>query len=126
MAALDRNDAQRLGHIAVDDFDDCRSRLGHPQPERIRHPLANRCLRCRVIDCKGTSQYGLAIEVTEHDIGVADRRLRATFAVSRRARIGPGAPWSDFQRAAEIDPSNAATAGADLGEVDDRYADRMT
>ncbi len=51
--------------------------------------------------------------------------LRATEAIGRRSRVGAGAGRPDLQRAARIDPGDRAAAGADLGQVDDRHADRM-
>ena len=125
VAALDRDDAQRLGHVAVDDFDDLGGRFGHSQSEQVCHSLADRRLGCREIDLERAAQQRLAIEVAQHDVGVADRGLPSAFAIGGRARVSPGAAWPDFERAAMIDPGDAAAAGADLGEVDDRHPDRM-
>src|SRR6516165_5140104 len=91
MAALDRDDAKGLGHIAVDDLDDRRGSFGHSQSKRIGHPLADRRLRCREIDRERAAQQGFAIEVAEHDIGIGDRRLAATESVRSRTWSGASA-----------------------------------
>jgi hypothetical protein len=125
VTALDRDDAKCLGHIAVDDLDDRGGGFGDPQPERIGHAFADRRLRCRKIDRERAAQQGFAIEVAEHYVSVADRRVVPTESVSHRTRGGAGAARPDFQRTAGIDPRDAAAAGADLGEVDDRHSHRM-
>ena len=45
VAALERDDAQCLGHIAVDDLDDRGGRVGQADSERVADPLADRRLR---------------------------------------------------------------------------------
>ena len=49
----------------------------------------------------------------EHDVGVGHRRLVAAAPVAGRARLGARALRPDAQRAARVDPGDAAAAGAD-------------
>ena len=51
--------------------------------------------------------------------------LGAAVAVADRARIGARAARADFERADLVDPGDAAAAGADLDDVDDRQHHRM-
>ena len=64
------------------------------------------------------------VEVAEHQVGVGHRRLGAAAAVAGRPGHGPRRPGADPQRAAGVDPRDAAAAGADLGQVDDGDLDR--
>ena len=68
----------------------------------------------------------IRIEITEHQIGVGHRRLRAALAIAHRAGIGARAVRPDFEQSERIDPGDAAAAGADLDHVDDRNAHRQT
>ena len=65
------------------------------------------------------------VEVAEHQVGVGHGRLGRRRG---RSRPGPGtAPAErgpDAQGAAGVDPGDAAAAGADLGQVDDRDLER--
>src|SRR5262249_10614244 len=65
------------------------------------------------------------VEVAEQEIAVRHRRLGPAAGVADRPGIGAGAFWPHAQRARAVDPGNRSAAGGDLGEVDDRYADRM-
>ena len=122
VTALYRHDAQGFGHAGVDDFDDPRGRFINGEPERIGDPMYRRFRRGGV-DPQRASEQGFGIEITEHNIGVADGRLRAATTISGRSRIGAGALWADFQRPTLIDPGNTASAGTDFSEIDDRHPD---
>ena len=125
MAALDRDDAQGGGHVGVHDLDHARRRLGRAHPERRADLLAQRPLRRRRVDRQVAAEQRLPVEIAQHDVGVADGGLGAAAAIADRARLRTGALRADLQRAAGIDPGDAAAAGADLGEVDDGHADRV-
>jgi hypothetical protein len=73
-----------------------RGRFVNGEPERIGDPTYRRFRGCEV-DPQRAPKQGFAIEVTEHDIGVADGRLCAAGAIGGRARIGAGALWADLQ-----------------------------
>ena len=98
---------------------------GHRQPQRRRHRVVDRAFRRRGVDAQRTAQQCVAIQPAQHDVGVGHRRPRAAGAIRGGARIGAGTVRPDLQRAAGIDPGDRAAAGADLGKVDHRHADRM-
>ena len=66
------------------------------------------------------------VEVAEQQVGVGDRRQRRR---PWRSRPGPASAPAlcgpTFGRAARVEPDDAAAAGADLGEVDERHAQRV-
>ena len=119
-AALHRDDADRGGHVGVHDVVDGARRVGDVDAERVGHATC-RARRSRSVgrerDATGEARR---VEVAEHEVGVGDRRLGAAAPVARRAGFRAGRPGPDAQRAVGVEPRDAAAAGADLGEVDDR------
>ena len=72
MAALDRDDAQRLGHAGVDDLDDAARRppaTDSPSGAATSRSIAS--LAPRRVDRQRAAEQRLAVEPAEHDIGVA-------------------------------------------------------
>jgi len=60
----------------------------------------------------------------EHEIGVGHGGLASAPAVADRPGLGTGAGRPHLEQAKGIDAGDAATAGADLDEVDRRHCDR--
>ena len=58
------------------------------------------------------AQEVVRIEITQHQVGVGDGRLRPAQAVAGRARDGARAGRADLQAAAQVDGSDAAAPGA--------------
>ena len=69
------------------------------------------------------TQEIVRVEVAEHQIGVRDRRVRATSAVTGRPWISPGALWPHVQNAASVDLRDTATASAQGLHVDHGHGD---
>ena len=61
----------------------------------------------------------------QHEVRVGDRDLFAALVVANRPGVRPGALRADAQEAALVDPGDAAAAGADRGEVDERRGNRQ-
>jgi len=55
-----------------------------------------RRFRRRQIDPQRAPEQSFAVEITEHDIGVANRRLYAAAAIGSRSRLRTRAPWADL------------------------------
>ncbi len=125
VAALDRDDAQGFGHVAVDDLDDLGGSLGNLKAERRCDIAGDRGFGGGCVDRQIAAQQRFAVEIAEHDVGVADGRMRAAAPIGGGAGEGAGAVRPDLQCAAGIDPGDAAAAGADLGKVDDRHPHRV-
>ncbi len=66
------------------------------------------------------------IQVTEHQVGVGQRRLLVAEAVAHRAGHGPGAFGADPQATTSVDTHQAAATGANLGDVESRHAQQVT
>ena len=67
----------------------------------------------------------VGVEVAEQQVGVGDRRRRASCAVAGRPGLGARAVGADAQQAERIDPGDAAAAGADLDEVHRRRLEKQ-
>ena len=93
-------------------------RLGLGHLERARHLFVDGELRLLGVDGKLAGKQVLLVQVAERDVGVGDGRLRATLVVADRARVGPGARRSYLECASAVHPRDAASTGADLGQVD--------
>src|SRR6185436_13844946 len=61
----------------------------------------------------------------ESDVRVRHRGLPAAAAVARRPGVRAGAARADGDRAGRVAPRDRAASGADLGDVDRRYADQL-
>ncbi|CCH75540.1 hypothetical protein BN11_80003 [Nostocoides australiense Ben110] len=61
----------------------------------------------------------------QHDVGVGDGRLGATFGVTQRAGIGTRRLGADLQSAFGGDPGDRATAGTDGDDIDHRDLARV-
>ena len=123
MAALHRDDAQRLRHAVVDDPDDARRGLGHIQAQRLCDMLADRGLRRRRVDGKPPAQQVRAAEIAQHHIGVRHRGPRPALPVAGRPRLRARALRPDPERPAGVEPGDAAAARAHFREVDHRHPD---
>ena len=125
VAALHRDDAERLAHVGVDHLDDARGGLRDAEAERRRDVLGDRALGGGAAYRQAAVEQRGAVEVAEHDVRVRHGRAGAAAAVGGGAGRGAGAVRPDLERAAGVDPGDAAAAGADLREVDHRHADRV-
>ena len=81
---------------------------------------------CRRVHRQIAAEQGFRVEVSEHQVGVGDRRLVAAEPVAHRPRVGAGAAGANPRDAAGINPGEAAAPGADFRNVDGRDADQMT
>ena len=100
VAALDRDDPQRPQHLRVHDLDH-RRRVEPVERTRGGVPVELEPAR----ELRG--------QPSEQEIGVGDGRLRPTFPVARRPRLGAGARRADAQRPACVEPGDRPAAGAD-------------
>src|SRR5438876_360909 len=69
-------------------------------------------------DPKGTPRKARPAPASENAISVGDRRLNAAAPVTRRPRLGARALRAGPQRAAAVEPGEAAASGADRMHVD--------
>ena len=125
VAAFDRNDPKRLGHRVIDHIDNaCGGRLD-VETKRLGKFLGNRGARGGGLYRQPPREHRLRVEVAKDQVAVGHRRLDAALAVADGTRFRPGAARTDAQGPAGIDPGDAAAAGADFRQVDDRHADRV-
>jgi hypothetical protein len=99
VALLDRDQAQRAEHVFVDDIDYARCRFHQTDPER-RGGFFDRALRRPAIEFHLAAEQ-IDRQITEHQVGVGNRGLRAAAAIGRRTGLGSRALGSDPQRARE-------------------------
>ena len=124
IALLDRHEAQRADHVFVDDVVDAFRGVLHGQLQRIGDLLDGRVRQI-------TTQHHVAAEllhlgqITQHDVGIGHRRLRAAAVVRRRARIGARRLRTDAQRLGQLrHVGDRAAAGTDRADVDRRGTHR--
>ncbi len=67
----------------------------------------------------------MGIDASDDDIGIGHGRLCAAAPVRCRTGLSTRAAWSDFECASWIEPGNAATASADLDDIDDGHSQRV-
>ena len=121
--ALDRDDAQYLGHLGVDQRDDPgRGALDVPtqRPAHRRDGRASAVL----VDRKRPVEQRARVEPAQHDVRVGDGGPVAV-AVTGRAGSAAGRDRPDTQRPRRVVPGDGPAAGADLSEVDEGEAHRV-
>ena len=125
-AALDRDPADQVGHLRVDDLDDPRGGLLRLEAQGLADPAADGLDRRPAIEAHPPPEEVVGIDPAEHEVRVGHGRLGPARAVAGRAGRCPGAPRPDLQHPRfRLDPGDAPAAGADRGDVDDRHGDRI-
>ena len=119
VAALHRDQVERVDHRRVRDLDDAVRGLDDGEPERPGAALLDRPLGTVDVEADLAAEEVPRVQPAEHEVRVRDRRLGAAAAVADRPRVGARALRPDAQEAARVDPGDRAAAGADLDEVDD-------
>ena len=123
VAALERNRPDRPDDVGAGDTDD--TECGLVQVELETGGEIGDALLCKTgIDRHPSVQQRLAVEATDQDVRVGDRRVRASLVVARGPRRGAGTLWAHFQETVDIDPGNRAATGADRVDVERRHAKR--
>ena len=74
----------------------------------------------------GAAGKGDGVQVAEKQVGVGHRRLVIATPVTGRAGHRAGALRPDFERSGLVQPSDAAAAGADLRDINDRQIEGIT
>jgi hypothetical protein len=121
--ALDRDAADQVGHLRVDDLDHRRGRLLRRQPERLRD-RRERLERGVGVEPDPSAEEVVRVQPAQHEIRVGDRRFVAARPVARRSGHCAGAARTDLEHAGlGLDPGDAAAAGADRGDVDHGQGD---
>ena len=122
---FDSDGANGADHVGGGDQEDAVRGIFHRKAGGIGDLLADRCLRQRRIDGTHTTGDRVRVQIAEYGIGVRHRRFGAAQAVAGRPRRRPATARADAQRAAGVEPGDAAAAGADFGDVDGGHPDRM-
>ena len=126
LAALDRDLADDVGHLRVDDLDHRRRRVLHRHAERIGDPRLDRLARLLRVEPHAAAEEEVRVEAAEHEVRVGDGRLAAALFVAGRTRPRARALRADAQHAGfRLDPADAAAAGADRRHVDHRQGERI-
>ena len=86
---------------------------------------ADRGFGRRRVDREPSAEEMGTAQVSEHYVRIGHRRAVPAEAVAGGSRLRPRASGADPQRAARIDPGDAAAPRAHLREIDDRQADGM-
>ncbi len=123
--ALDGHQPKCARHRGIGDLHDPERGRDDVHPERVGAAIADRAGRGVNVEVELAAEERFGAEPAEHEVRVGDRRLLAAAAVRGWSRLGAGADRADAQRAARVDPGDRAAAGADLGQLDDRRADRV-
>ena len=126
VAARNRDAAHRERHLRDRDLDDAERGFIDGDAERLGDLLADALARCLHVERHLAAEKTFGDHASERDVGIGDGRFRAALTVGDRTGMTAGAARADFQRADLIDPGDAAAAGADLDDVDDRQHHRMS
>jgi hypothetical protein len=117
VALFDRYQSQCADHVFVDDAVDAQRRVLDRQLERVGH-LLHRLGRERAIQRHVAAQFLHLGQITQHDVGVGDGRLRATLVIGGRTRIGARRLRTYAQSLGQFghvrDRATARTDGADI------------
>ena len=124
VAAVDRDQLERVDHVVVRDPDDASSGVLPVGPEPLRD-RTERVVHGRHVGLDLAAAEEVLVDAAEREIGVGRRRLGAPTPVGRRAGHRAGGLRPDAQLAEVVDPGDAAAAVADLDEIDDRHHDRV-
>jgi hypothetical protein len=114
-----------FGHRRVDDPMDA-PRRGEPIDAERGGDAVDCHFGGRPIKAAPAAEKARRIQISEHQIGVGDRRLVAAAPVAGGPGNRAGAFRTDMQNAAGIDPGDRAAAGADAGDVEAVQRDRVT
>ena len=125
-AAFRRDGAHGVGHRCIGDRQHAACRGRHAQPQRSGDVRLDGASRRVEVQLHAPTEKALHREATEYEMRVGHGGLFAARAITRRARTCAGAFRSHAQAAGFVDPRNAAAAGADFLDVDDRNADDQT
>src|SRR5262245_14524831 len=117
-AALDRRQSNSGGHAGIDDLDDAERRIGDGEAERPRDVSLERGRGTFAIELHGAAEEVVGVEAAEGKIRVRHGWRCAATSVGGRTRLRARAPWADAEEASGIDPSEAASAGADRVDVE--------
>ncbi len=123
-AAPDRHEAGRLDHRGIGDVEDRDRRVGRIDAEPIGE-IADRSLRRSRVQRQAPTGDRRRTDPAEEDVRVRDGGLGPATSVAGGSRVRAGAPGTDPQEAAGVDPGDAPAAGADLDEVHDGPEDRQ-
>ena len=123
VAAFDRHDAQRRGHVGVDEPIDALGCFKRRQAERLRNATDDGPFRGRGVQGDLPAQQSVRVEIAQDQIGVRDGRLGASASVADRPGPGAGALRPDAEHAACVYPGDTPAAGADGVDVQDGQRD---
>ena len=117
-------DAEGARHVLIHRLVDAARGALDREAERVRNPL----LDCRMRE-RATNRDAAVAEVcfgeeAQNHGGVGQGRRVAAAVVAGGPRRGAGAAWPDRDHPAIVDRRDAATAGADLDEIDRRDHER--
>ena len=102
-----------VGHLRKGQIEVCRDVLERP-------------VRSLLVDRHGAAEKGLGTDRALDDVRVGDGRAMAAPTVAGRTRLGARALRAHAQHAAVVHPNDAAAAGANRHDVEQRRAHRKT
>ena len=123
-SAFENVDARCIRHGLDDDAKDRLRRRVDIDRLGTRDGHRYRLGRGLGIQGKFAADQPVRIQVSEHEAGVGNGRRTPAAAITGRAGIAAGAVRSDLDQPETVDPRNAATARADLDQVDGGGLDR--
>ena len=124
-AALDGHRLDRPDHAGVGQLVAAVRRVEQPQPQPVGDlALEDGAGAIREQRHRPVEQPA-RVEVAEQQVRVGDRRQLAALAVADRTGNRARRRRADLRGAGRVDPDQAPAAGADLGEVDERHAQRV-
>ncbi len=124
VALLRDVDARGGRHVLVDHIVDAPGDLGNRHAEG-RGQRARRRGRRVAVDPHAAAREESRIEIAQQQVRVRHGQRGAAPAVADRSRLGAGAAGADLQQPHAVDMGDAATAGADLDQLDGGYVHRQ-
>ena len=106
-AAADRDEADRFGHLRVEDAMDAERRMFETEAERARDRRLDRPAREVRRELQRTGREIIRIDVAQHDRRIGHRRLLAAAAVAGGAGLRARGVRPDPERAGAVDPRDA-------------------
>ena len=115
MPALDRDDAERIRHIAVDDRDYAGSRFLDRLIERAGQLRLEGGYCGGVVDRHTSTEKRACVKIAQDEIGVGHCWALAATSVADGSGFCTRTARADTQSPSRVDPGNAAAPGTHFG-----------
>src|SRR5215472_6804496 len=124
-AALGRHRAGDTDHVRNGDQVDAVRGFEQVESKGLGDALSELTARRVGVDAEAATKQMPRIEISENHVGISQRGLLVAKAITHRARHSTRALGANAQAAAGVDTHQAATAGANLGNIQRWHAQQV-